>query len=98
LAETQIQRDVRDLTCVQSFDALPRLLTLAAAHTARLINVSDLAAPFQISRQTIHDYVMVLERIFLLERLAPSPGTRASRAIARDFRVAGTQATSQLAT
>ena len=81
MAETQIQRDVRDLTCVQSFDALPRLLTLAAAHTARLINVSDLAAPFQISRQTIHDYVMVLERIFLLERLAPWHSNRLSRLV-----------------
>ncbi len=81
MAETQIQRDVRDLTCVHSFDALPRLLTLAAAHTARLINVSDLAAPFQISRQTIHDYVMVLERIFLLERLAPWHSNRLSRLV-----------------
>jgi predicted AAA+ superfamily ATPase len=48
LMETQIQRDVRDVTRIHSFEALPRLLTLAAANTARLINVSDLAAPFQI--------------------------------------------------
>ena len=71
LVETQIQRDVRDVTRVHSFDALPRLLAMAANHTARLINISDLASPFQLNRQTIHDYVTVLERIFLLERLAP---------------------------
>jgi len=81
LVETQIQRDVRDVTRVHSFDALPRLLALAAAHTARLINISDLAAPFQISRQTIHDYVTVLERIFLLERLAPWHSNRLSRLV-----------------
>src|SRR5881275_1248769 len=75
------QRDVRDVTRVHSFDALPRLLALAAAHTARLINISDLAAPFQISRQTIHDYVTVLERIFLLERLAPWHSNRLSRLV-----------------
>jgi predicted AAA+ superfamily ATPase len=69
--ETQIQRDVRDVTRVHSFDALPRLLALAATHTARLINISDLAAPFKLSRQTIHDYGTALGRIFLLERLAP---------------------------
>src|SRR5665213_1001832 len=44
LVETQIQRDVRDVTRIHSLNALPRLLALAAAHTARLINVSDLAA------------------------------------------------------
>jgi uncharacterized protein len=81
LVETQIQRDVRDVTRVHSFDALPRLLALAAAHTAQLINISELAAPFQISRQTIHDYVTVLERIFLLERLAPWHSNRLSRLI-----------------
>lgn len=81
LVETQIQRDVRDVTRIHSFDALPRLLAVAAAHTARLINVSDLAAPFQISRQTIHDYVTVLERIFLLERLPPWHGNRLSRLV-----------------
>ena len=81
LVETQIHRDVRDVTRVHSFDALPRLLAMAANHTARLINVSDLAAPFQLSRQTIHDYVTVLERIFLLERLAPWHNNRLSRLV-----------------
>lgn len=57
--ETQIQRDVRDVTRIHSFDALPRLLARAAAHTSQLINVSDPSAPFQISRQTIHEYVTV---------------------------------------
>lgn len=81
LVETQIQRDVRDVTRIHSFEALPKLLALAAAHTAKLINVSDLSAPFQISRQTIHEYVTVLERIFLLERLAPWHSNRLSRLV-----------------
>jgi hypothetical protein len=81
LIETQIQRDVRDLTRIHSLDALPRLLSLVAAHTAQLLNVSDLAAPFQVSRQTIRDYVTVLERVFLLDRLAPWFQNRASRLV-----------------
>jgi len=39
--ETLVQRDVRDLARIQSLDALPRLLTLAAGQTARLINISE---------------------------------------------------------
>lgn len=67
--ETQVQRDVRDLTRIRSLDALPKLLALAATQTAQLINVAELSAPFELTRQTIHDYVVLLERVFLLERL-----------------------------
>lgn len=81
LVETQIQRDVRDVARIHSLDALPRLLTLTASYTARLLNVSDLAAPFQMTRQTIHDYVTVLERIFLLDRLPPWHSNRLSRLV-----------------
>jgi predicted AAA+ superfamily ATPase len=81
LVETQVQRDVRDLTRIHSFDALPRLLMLAASHTAQLINFTELAAPFQLTRQTIHDYVTVLERIFLVERLPPWSRNRLSRLV-----------------
>ena len=69
--EALVQRDVRDLARISSLDALPRLLALAAAQTARLLNMSDLASPFQLSRPTIRDYVTLLERVFLLETLPP---------------------------
>ena len=76
-----VQRDVRDLARISSLDALPRLLALAAAQTARLLNVSDLSAPFQLSRPTIRDYVTLLERVFLLETLPPWHSNRVSRLV-----------------
>ena len=76
-----VQRDVRDLARIGSLEALPRLLALAAAQTAQLFNVSDLAAPFQVSRPTIRDYVTLLERVFLLERLPPWHSNRLSRLV-----------------
>lgn len=76
-----VQRDVRDLARINSLDALPRLLTLAAAQTAQMLNVSSLAAPFQLSRPTIHDYVTLLERIFLVEKLPPWHSNRLSRLV-----------------
>ena len=79
--ETLVQRDVRDLARVSSLDVLPRLLTFAAGQTARLINVSDLASPFHLSRPTIRDYVTLLERVFLLEELPPWHNNRLSRLI-----------------
>ena len=79
--ETMVQRDVRDLARIASLDVLPRLLALAAGQTARLLNVSDLASPFQLSRPTIRDYITLLARVFLLEELPPWHSNRLSRLI-----------------
>jgi uncharacterized protein len=76
-----VQRDVRDLARISALDALPRLLTLAAGQSARLLNVADLAAPFQLSRPTIRDYVTLLARVFLLEELPPWHSNRLSRLV-----------------
>ena len=81
--ETQVQRDVRDVTRVRSLAALPKLLALAASHTAGLINVANLSAPFELTRQTIHEYVSLLERVFLLERLPAWHTNRLSRLVKR---------------
>lgn len=80
-AETLVQRDVRSLARISALDALPRLLQLAAGQTATLVNIASLAAPFQLSRPTIRDYVTLLERVFLLELLPSWHSNRASRLI-----------------
>ena len=79
--EALVQRDVRELVRISSLDALPRLLALAASQTARLLNVSDLAGPFQLSRPTIRDYITLLERVFLVEQLPPWHVNRLSRLV-----------------
>ena len=81
--EAQIQRDVRDLSRIRSLDTLPRLLAFAAAQTARLVNVAELASPFELTRQTIHEHVTLLERVFLLERLPAWHANRLSRLVKR---------------
>ena len=79
--ETIVQRDVRDLARISALDALPRLLALAAGQTAQLLNITDLAGPFQLSRPTIRDYVTLLERVFLIETLPSWHSNRSKRLI-----------------
>ena len=77
----QVQRDIGDLARISGLDALPRLLALAAAQTAQLFNVSSLAAPFQLTRPTIGQYLTLLERVYLLERLPPWYRNRGKRLV-----------------
>ncbi len=79
--ETLVQRDVRELARISSLEVLPRLLQLAAGQTARLLNVSSLASPFQLSRPTIRDYVTLLERVFLIDLLPPWHSNRLRRLV-----------------
>lgn len=79
--DTLVQRDVQDLSRIRSLDVLPRLLSLVAGQTARLLNVSDVAGPFQLSRPTIREYVTLLERVFLIDTLPPWHSNRMSRLV-----------------
>lgn len=79
--EALVQRDARDITRVRSLDVLPRLLRAAAVHTAQLFNLSSLASPFELSRPSIGDYVTLLERLFLLERLPAWHSNRLKRLV-----------------
>ena len=76
-----VERDVAELARIRSLEALPRLLALAAAQTGRLFNLADLGAPFGLSRPTISDYVTLLERVFLVERLQPWYSNRLKRLV-----------------
>lgn len=78
---TLIQRDVRELARISALDALPRLLAMAAGRTAQLFNLSDLASSFRLSRNTIGDYVTLLENIFLLDRIPPWHSNRSNRLV-----------------
>ncbi|MFC4701158.1 ATP-binding protein [Glaciecola siphonariae] len=78
---TLIQRDIKDIANIQNVSILPKLLQLCASQTARLFNVSDLAAPFSLSRPTIKEYITLLEQIFLVEQIQPWHTNRLSRLI-----------------
>ncbi len=81
LAETIVQRDAADISRIRSLDVLPRLLAIAAAETASLLNVRRLASAFQLSPTTIADYLTLLERLFLVERIPPYRRNRSARAV-----------------
>ena len=79
--DTLIQGDVRSIGRIRSLDVLPALLRAAASQTARLHNLSGLASAFELCRPSIGRYVTLLERLFLIERLAAWHSSRLRRLV-----------------
>ena len=67
--EVLVEHDSRDIAAIRSSETLSQLLSLAAAQTAKLLNINGLSSSFKLNRNTIHDYIFLLEKMFLLERL-----------------------------
>jgi len=64
-----IERDVRDIARVRDGYELKRLLERLALHPAALLNNSGLAQELGLYRSTIEEYLLILERLFLVRRL-----------------------------
>ena len=79
--ETLVLKDVLDMSRIRRLDELPRLLAAASAQTASLFNQDSLSRTLRITRPTIADYVALLERAFLVERLPAWFTNRSSRLI-----------------
>ena len=75
------QRDVLDIARVTSTEALARLMQVAASHTASMLNVTELAAPFQLSRPTIDTYLSLLRQLFLVDELPAWHSNRLKRLV-----------------
>ena len=67
--DTTAKRDIKSLRRIHALEVIPRLLELAAAQSAQLLNVAGIASGFQLSRPTVRDYLALLQHTFLLDHL-----------------------------
>ena len=78
-AETQIQRDVKDLARIRALEIAPNLLRQVSAYTAQLANVSRLAGDLGVARETVNEHLVLLENIFVISRLRAWSKSEAKR-------------------
>jgi len=67
---TIIQRDVIDISRIEGIQELPRLLSLAAAQSCGLLNLSSLSRDAGLVMMTLKRYLSLLEATFLVKRLS----------------------------
>ncbi len=66
---TILQRDIRDISNIESLNLLPRLLTLLAARATKLVSFSEISRDIVIPQSTLKRYIILLEAAFLVQTL-----------------------------
>lgn len=78
---TVLERDVADVARVRGAAELGRLFEIAALRSATLLNLSALSTELGVRRETVDQYLTVLERLFLVRRLLAWHRNEAKRLI-----------------
>ncbi len=78
---TYLERDLRQISQIESLLDFRRLMELAALRSAQLINQSDLARDAQLSQPTAHRYLKLLETTHMFERLPAFTASRTTRIV-----------------
>lgn len=76
-----MERDIKDVARVKDAHELSRLLELLALRSAELLNINNLAQDLGLHRGTIEQYLLILERLFLIRRLPAWHNNSAKRLI-----------------
>lgn len=76
---TYLERDLRQVSQIESLLDFRRLMELAALRSGQLLNQSDLARDAQLSQPTVHRYLNVLETTHMFERLPAFTASRTTR-------------------
>jgi predicted AAA+ superfamily ATPase len=76
---TYLERDLRQMSQVESLVDFRRTMTLLALRTGQLINQSEVARDARLSQPTIHRYLNLLEATHLFERVPAYLASRTTR-------------------
>jgi predicted AAA+ superfamily ATPase len=66
---TVTQRDIKEISRIHQAAELPRLLRLLAGLTAQELNVAKVARRAKLDDQTLHNYLPLLETVYLAHRI-----------------------------
>ncbi|MEN6297604.1 MAG: ATP-binding protein [Rectinema sp.] len=78
IIQTYIQTDVRELGKIRYPDRFESLLRFLADQAASLAQVSELASSLRMARETVEEYIFLLEQTYIIRRLRPFSGNARS--------------------
>ncbi len=71
IIEKYIYKDIKDLANIKDVKKFNNLLKCLASQTGQLVNVNELSDTLNIARQTIEEYLFILENTYIIKLINP---------------------------
>lgn len=74
IIDTYIKGDIRDIANIRHIEKFNKLLHILANQTGQLLNVVELSNTAKIARQTVEDYLFILQQTYIIKLIYPFSG------------------------
>ncbi len=71
IVNTYIRKDIRDIGNIRNIDKFNKLLEALSQQSGNLLNMEELANTSKISKQTVENYLFILENTFIIKLVRP---------------------------
>ncbi len=79
--QNYIERDLRQMTAIRNLNLFEKFMRVLAGRVGQIINISSLSNDVGISRETLNEWLVILEASFIIFRLPPWFENAGKRAI-----------------
>jgi len=71
IINTYIKKDIRDLADIRNINKFNDLLRVLAGQSGKLLNVLELSNTLNLAKQTVEEYLFILENTYIIRRVYP---------------------------
>ena len=71
IIEKYIYRDIKDLAEIKDLEKFNKLIKFLATQAGNLVNINELADSLDMARQTIDQYLFILEQTYIIKLIRP---------------------------
>ncbi|MFH1415980.1 MAG: ATP-binding protein [Elusimicrobiota bacterium] len=71
IINTYIKKDIRDVGSIRDINKFNNLLRILAAQSGSLVNMAELSNTVGISKNTIDEYIFIMESTYIVRRVPP---------------------------
>ncbi|MGA1823604.1 MAG: ATP-binding protein [bacterium] len=71
IIDTYIKKDIRDLANIRDISKFNKLLRIMASQSGQLLNITELSNTAHLAKQTIEEYLFILESTYIIKLLPP---------------------------
>lgn len=71
IISTYIKKDIREIGNIRNIDGFNKLLQILAQQSGNVVNILELSNTLDMKRETILEYLEILENTFIIQRITP---------------------------